>query len=276
MLGTAFEQAGVLLVEQPGPWGHAGLTDSRFDPEIAKHVEGRAREAGLRPMVIRRHGRTEPGMRRQWAVRLPGSDVVFWGTYAEDGELLALPLDYSVSTAGVADREPSYFVCAHSKRDQCCAVFGRPIATELERLRPGRVWECSHTGGHRFAPIVLTLPAGALYGRFNIADLPGLVAATDSGRTVPDHLRGVIGNAAVVQAALAYAQQQTGQHGLDAFAVAGRAETESGRWVVELSAGDTAYDVTVEVNSVLTPYASCGKPTAKPERELRAVGISSH
>jgi len=30
---------GVLLVEQPGPWGHAGLSASRFDPDqMARHI----------------------------------------------------------------------------------------------------------------------------------------------------------------------------------------------------------------------------------------------
>ncbi|MDN5861729.1 MAG: hypothetical protein L0H84_24270, partial [Pseudonocardia sp.] len=36
------------------------------------------------------------------------------------------------------------------------------------------VWECSHLGGHRFAPTALALPTGYLYGRI---DVSGAVAA---------------------------------------------------------------------------------------------------
>ena len=166
------------------------------------------------------------------------------------------------------DTEPAYFVCAHSKRDQCCAVFGRPVAAALEDLRPGRVWECSHTGGHRYAPIVLTLPAGALYGRVDPALASDLVAATDRGEVLPEYLRGVIGHSGPEQAALAYAQQQTGRTELDAFAVDAAFEGEPGQWTVVVAGGGSTYEVIVDVLIVPTSYASCGKPDPKPQPQF--------
>ena len=55
-------------------------------------------------------------------------------------------------------------VCTNGKRDICCAQLGRPL---LERLEAeGReVWESSHIGGHRFAPVHLSLPDGRIWGR---------------------------------------------------------------------------------------------------------------
>ncbi len=73
-------------------------------------------------------------------------------------------------------------VCANAKRDLCCALRGRPIALELEAKRPGQVWECTHTGGHRFAPTGVVLPSGQSLGR--LTPEVGLAAldAADEGR----------------------------------------------------------------------------------------------
>lgn len=267
MLGTAFAEPGVLLVEQPGPWGHAGLADSRFDAEVAARLKARTDTAGLRLLAVRRYGRTLTGPRRQWAIRPPGSAAVYWSSFAEDAELLDVPLTAPfVDSSLVADREPLYLVCAHSKRDVCCAVRGRPVAAALAALRPGQVWECSHTGGHRFAPIVLTLPAGALYGRLPLERVGELVDAAERAELVPDLLRGVIGHPPVDQAALAAAQQQLGILALDGISVLDSAEGEDGRWTVRLAHGTQQYDVDVRVELSELSFVSCGKPALKRER----------
>jgi hypothetical protein len=61
--------------------------------------------------------------------------------------------------------EPVLLVCVHGRRDRCCAVAGRPLVAALAAsYPPGAAWECSHLGGHRFAPTALLLPYGYLYG----------------------------------------------------------------------------------------------------------------
>ena len=57
-----------------------------------------------------------------------------------------------------------YLVCTNGRRDACCARYGRQAVTALLRRHPGRVWESSHLGGHRFAPTLLRLPDGYLFG----------------------------------------------------------------------------------------------------------------
>lgn len=284
MLGSAFEQGGVLLVEVPGPWGHDALMDSRLDRDVASTLIHRAGEAGLRPLAIRHHGRAEHSGRKQWAVRPAGSPVTYWGTYEQDAELLDLVLsvpaagDQGVAAGPSLHGEPSgdtlYLVCAHSKRDQCCAVYGRPLAAELAARRPGQVWECSHTGGHRFAPVVLALPGnvagGALYGRVEIPDALRIITATEEGRTVADKLRGEIGHSPVVQTALAHLRQRTGITQYGALRVLSSDETVPGTSTVRLVAGDADYTVTVQARSELTPFASCGKPSPKPQLSFTA------
>lgn len=267
MLGTAFEQAGVLLVEQPGPWGHAGLRASHLDAEVADRLEHRAAESGLRLLAIRRPGRTPAGGVRHWAVARAG--VLSWGSFDNAAELLHVPLDGS---AGAVDADPVYLVCAHSKRDICCALRGRPLAAALDELRPGRAWECSHLGGHRFGANLLVLPAGVLYGRVPRIAAPQLVAATERGRLIGGLLRGRIGLAPAQQAAVAFAHQQLGVAALDAFAVAGSA-TAGAQTVVRLAGPGADYDVTVATEQISVEFVSCGKPGAKDELRVRPLSI---
>lgn len=82
----------------------------------------------------------------------------------------------SVPTDLAADVGRDLLVCTHGTRDACCGKFGYPIFREFERLvaegskQDVRVWGCSHLGGHRFAPTVLDLPSGRMFGRLNADD----------------------------------------------------------------------------------------------------------
>ena len=117
----------------------------------------------------------------------------------------------------------------------CCAIEGRPVAAALHRLAPGRVWECSHVGGDRFAANVLVLPTGQLYGR--VSDAAGLALACEDGRVLPELLRGRIGLPPPVQAALVHAQRELGLTGPDELRVLGSepVDGEPGRVLVRLA-----------------------------------------
>ena len=268
MIGTAFVQRGVLLVEQPGPWGHAGLAASHFDPQVAAALQRRADDEDLRLLAIRRPGRTPADVVRRWAVVPAPGRPPSWSTFTRDDELLEARLDGS---AGVADDQPAYLVCAHSRRDLCCALRGRALAATLAQRRPGRVWECSHTGGHRFAPIVLVLPVGALYGRVPTGELGELLMASERGQVLPQLLRGLIGYAPVVQAAIAHALAVLRLAEPGEVRVIDAAETVPGQWSVTVSARGAAFRATVATERVLTPTPSCGKPEPKPETEIHVT-----
>ena len=218
MLGTAFPADRVLLVEQPGPWGRAGLRESRFDPGIAAALEERAAAAGVRVLAIRRPGRTPAGHTRRWAYAdtRDGTTQLRWGEYRTDAALLDLALDGST---GRPDPAPLYLVCAHSRHDTCCALRGRPVAAALDVERPGRVWECSHLGGERFAANVLMLPSGLMYGRVLPFAAPEFAAAAEAGEVIGALLRGRIGFPPVAQAALAFAYEHLALRRADALRI---------------------------------------------------------
>ena len=58
-------------------------------------------------------------------------------------------------------------VCTHGRRDTCCGARGMELLNQLVRRPnfgpPLRLWRTSHTGGHRFAPTAIVLPAGTLW-----------------------------------------------------------------------------------------------------------------
>ena len=164
MLGTAFPAARLLLVEQPFPWGPEGLRTSRFERDTALAVEARAREEGVRVQAIRRPGRAPEGTRRRWMLvdTRDAARSVRCGEFSEEAELLELPFDGS---RGRLDPSPLYLVCSHGRHDPCCGERGRPMVASLAASRPERVWQASHLGGCRFAPTVLVLPLGIMYGR---------------------------------------------------------------------------------------------------------------
>ncbi len=203
MLGTAFPAARILLVEQPGPWGRAGLPASRFDVIVAHALIARLNRRGVRVVAIRRPGRTVPdGLRRWCSVDCrPGRESAVWGRFDADHELLAIDPDRL--PAATTEREPFFAVCVHGTHDVCCAMQGRPVAAALEQVRPGRAWECSHIGGDRFAANVLVLPTGVLYGRVDADDAERLVAAAEAGLVLGDRLRGRVGLPPEAQAAIA-------------------------------------------------------------------------
>jgi hypothetical protein len=272
MLGTAFPAARLLLVEQPGPWGPRGLLDSNFDPATAHALELRATSAGVRVQVIRRPGRTPKGALRSWAFAdsRDGNESLRWGQFATDGELLELPLD---GATGTLDGEPLYLVCAHSKHDTCCALRGRPVAASLDRVRPGRVWECSHLGGDRFAANVLVLPAGLLYGRVLPFAAEEFVAAAEAGEVVGALLRGRVGLPPTVQAALAFAYEHLALRKRDALHVVSVSPSEEGLATVRIDGPHGPFDVIVRIEKVAADGLTCANPRPNQYLAYRPVEV---
>lgn len=224
MLGTAPPQARFLLVEQEGGWGSGGSPVPDVPPDVRDELVARA--TGARLMLIRRPGRQASSvcLMRAWCVVDPGAaagERVTWGTWAYPTELLAAVdrlaelrdgrADRSAGTGGpVGEDEPLVLVCTHGRKDPCCAVRGRPVAAALARRWPEQTWECSHTGGDRFAANVLVLPDGATYGGLDVGSAEGAVEAHLAGRPDVAHLRGATGLPRPVQAAVVAVHDQLG------------------------------------------------------------------
>jgi len=195
-LGTAPAATFWVALEQSGPWGREAATQSRLDPGVGMALARSAQQEGGRLILIRRpgtHSNAQEGRphrvylagglaNRPWLLeadlddpaqlqRLPWSSM-------RDGDLDAVQarLPEFVESPG-----PVLMICSNSKRDVCCAVRGRPVALESSVQRPGQVWECSHTGGHRFAPTGILLPHGQTLARLSAGSAVAVVDAAARG-----------------------------------------------------------------------------------------------
>ncbi|MGC1207984.1 MAG: sucrase ferredoxin, partial [Ornithinimicrobium sp.] len=103
-----------------------------------------------------------------------------------------------------ATAEPELLlVCTHGRHDVCCAVRGRPVAAALAAEWPEATWECSHTGGDRFAANVIALPDGACYGGLDPDTAVSVLRRHLGGAPDTAYLRGRTGYPPAAQAALA-------------------------------------------------------------------------
>ena len=201
-----------LLIEQPGPWGHDALGESRFDATVAPLLAQRSRAEKVRLLLIRRPGDRLADSGRRWAYAdgRPGHEGLWWSVRSADADLIEAPWDGSV---GERASGPTYLVCTHGGHDACCALRGRPLARTLPAPGPADVWECSHLGGDRFAANLLVLPHGFYYGQVP-GDGAEIVAAHQHDRVALPWLRGRAGLPAAAQAAQHDARERLGLVGI--------------------------------------------------------------
>ena len=203
MAGTAPIARGWIVLEHAGPWGRYAVDESDLPEPVRAHLAG-AKDRGITVLLARRPerraSRPEPGGGlRAWVARCgSGGARLRTGLLADSREVLAWDLDAiaegSLPALDRADPDPLVLVCTNGRRDVCCAVHGRALLAGLaERASTeqwGRVWECSHVGGHRFAPTLVTLPDGMVHGRVSIEAGLDLLDRLADGRIAPDLLRG--------------------------------------------------------------------------------------
>lgn len=189
--GTGMVADRWLCVESRAAWGRDAIAEGGF----SSGVEGWLKEVDANVLAIRRPGRR--------AERL----TVFAATSGEGGgDLRTLKLGSADELAGSdpwVDGVPVdatlFLVCAHGRRDPCCSRLGVPMFAALDRITEP-VWQCSHTGGHRFAPNVVALPWGVTLGRVQLVEAEALVRLLREGRVPLARYRGRSVYSAPVQA----------------------------------------------------------------------------
>ncbi|MGA7689080.1 MAG: sucrase ferredoxin [Jiangellales bacterium] len=186
MVATAPPAHRWLLIEHEGAWPANAL--EVFDPPVARALAARASAMHARISLVRRpgrHPREQAPLRWALADTRPGREGIRWGVVDQHHDLV--DLDWDVTPG---EGEPVAIVCAHSRHDVCCALRGRPVAAAMSHHWPGRVWECSHLGGDRFAATMVLLPHALCYGRVTEQAGARILTAFEAGRLVAEHLRG--------------------------------------------------------------------------------------
>jgi len=244
LAGTAPHALTWVAVEEPGPWGRDAIADSPL-PDGLRATLRIFKDAGVGVLLIRRHDERRPVHERTVLVArtAPGGTLLRRGCTVEGDELATwdpqLLAAGQLPAFGGVSRDPILLVCTHSRRDACCARLGRSFVDALLRAVPGQsahIWECSHIGGHRFAPVTLTLPSGIVHGRLSDAEAPRLAEALERGLVLPESMRGRTSFPAPLQkAGIAVRQliRETRADAIDVLALAGeRAVPVDAGWAV--------------------------------------------
>ena len=195
MLGTADVVDVWLLVEYRQAWRAKAWTENALADGAKRWLaDGVAALAAqglrVRPQMIRQPEGARAGFRL--LVHQEGKLRGFYSQCANYEDLAATPLDALVAgDGGERLQAPHYFVCVNGQRDRCCARFGLPLYRRLRTLVGERAWQITHLGGHRFAPNVLVLPQGVLYGRVHPGKLDSREESLQPGsaRGNPSHER---------------------------------------------------------------------------------------
>jgi hypothetical protein len=177
-IGTAGCYSGYLLVEWPLPWPR----DIGDDAALAS-VSQAARAAGVRLQGL--VPASSSGSRHVVAYRWPDGA----GSRFERSELVVESSEVAAAALAVLGEPPvaggedtvDVLVCTHGRRDRCCGSLGTELTQELlaAPALPSdavRVWRTSHTGGHRFAPTAIVLPAGTAWAFCDKSTLEAIVA----------------------------------------------------------------------------------------------------
>ena len=191
--GTAAPATFWVGIEQNGPWGRQAPTESHLPYDVGWRLDRECAVRGGRLTLVRRPTAHPDrlGPPRQCLVAWSGAGAFLLSCEVVGLDaLLGLDLDAlgRGDLAGVVTSMPSLepcppvlLVCTNGKRDVCCAVRGRPVAAAAERANPGRVWECSHIGGHRFSPTGVLLPWGRTLARLDQPVAQSLLPLADRG-----------------------------------------------------------------------------------------------
>jgi hypothetical protein len=257
--GTAAPARFWVAVEQNGPWGRTAPVQSYLPTEVGDELTRVCRAAGGRLGLIRRpgeHADPRSGPRRCYLAWCGPGAFLLVGRVETPEDLLRLPFDAlttgdraAIGTALPHFRpsSPVFLVCTNGRHDVCCAIRGRPVALAGHERYPGRVWECSHTGGHRFSPTGVLLPWGRALGRLDVDSVGALVEAADLGELPfgmlgPRHDRGPSAYPPRVQVGESAVRDEIGETDLEALTAFASAPLEvtvdhrdGRRWVVALT-----------------------------------------
>jgi hypothetical protein len=203
--GTAPEASRAwLLIEHDGPWPAAAV-DAAL-PEPLHDVAMRADGLGIRVQLIRRPGRRptadlgEAAVFAGWTV---GAEP--WLRRVDDVDVLGkqlagLAVGEVPASFGTPVTTPVFLVCAHGRRDVCCARYGGPLARVLAARYPEQVWETTHVGGHRYAANLVLLPHGLYYGPVDEAAAVEAITSYQQGEVAVGRYRGRAGQPREAQA----------------------------------------------------------------------------
>lgn len=249
IFGSAPEKTVWLLLEYNQSWGAKAFPESDLADTIKVHIgDYLDSNPAANILFIKQPGQQREGLACFVAITDEHSPRLYEYQLSDYDDLLSLDFAAIVNgeDADHLSSAPLFLVCTNSKRDKCCAKYGISIYNQLRQHTGQRAWQCSHLGGHRFAPTSLFLPHGICYGRIQPDDVATMVAAYRDGHIVLDNLRGRVGYSKPVQAADALLRAQPGLTHIDSVQFVDSRETGPNQWAIQFRVGAEIQNIRLE------------------------------
>ncbi|MEM7530875.1 MAG: sucrase ferredoxin [Chloroflexota bacterium] len=304
--GTAAQVHVWFALEYVEPWGVKAVPESDLSTKIKDYLMGLG---GAYPHTrVQFIKRDAAEIRTQKAANFPSVDssaTLFVGVAKSEtsqpalyrfalttyDELLALDLGGVIAGDSQYDAnrydEPIFLVCTNGKRDRCCAKWGLPVYDAMADYAGENVWQTTHIGGHRFAPTLVCLPHGIVYGRVGLDDVQPIVDASRQNEMIDlSYYRGNGTYPSVAQAAEYFLRMKTGNLTLGEYALG---EVRNGEvtdddaqnpvWRVgftTVNGANERYEIKLaRVQSAFATIGSCEKPaTPVPQYELLEIATA--
>ncbi len=271
LIGTAPRADVWFLLEYQGRWGKKALAESEIPDVVKKHLNAQLDGIPESRLLLIKQPREENVRGFAFFAALPTSDppTLYRFQLNEYEDLLSYDL------AGIVARKPEFdesisreqvFVnCTNGLRDQCCALHGVASYWALQNQFPGKVWESTHHGGHRFAANFMHLPHGLSYGRLRKENAASVLEAGLDGRIAMDHFRGRTIFDEPAQAAEILLRKELNLDAIDGLRVTGNEALDGNRWRLRAFANDEDYEIVVEQRETgERVHVSCGDEKTSP------------
>lgn len=182
LYGTATAAATWFLLEYNAPWTAKATDDNQLPLSVNHWLQSLvAQNSHSRVQFIRQPISPTPGQITFYAAT---AGHLYRHQVTDYADLLQMDLAALCDLACRVD-EQVYLVCTNGKRDYCCGKWGAAAYRLLDsylKQEPHstlceQVWMSTHLGGHRFAPTLLVLPVGMMYGLVQPNEIPAWLQA---------------------------------------------------------------------------------------------------
>jgi hypothetical protein len=278
LIGTAPRADVWFLLEYHGRWGKKALQESEIPDSVKARLNAQLKTIPESRLLLIKQPREENVRGFAFFAAISTSDppTLYRFQLNEYEDLLSYDLAAIVSRKPEFDdsisREPVFVNCTNGLRDQCCALHGVASYWALQSQFPGKVWESTHHGGHRFAANFMHLPYGHSYGRLRKENAVEVMQTCLEDRIALDHYRGRTTYDDAIQAAEILLRRTLGLDATDAVRVTGFDVAAPNRWRVNLVANEDEHSLVVEKRETGEQvHVSCGDEKTSPVIEYKWI-----
>lgn len=195
-----------IFFEWPKPWKSPLLASSDLPTDLGLLVKDAAQQRKVLSLLAFCDPHKEPDLRhlRVVVARLKQSEGFPSYEFLEDFVSKDMLTQYlrSIVFSNEVEYKKTFskkeiFICTHAAHDRCCGDFGPQLVSKIlvdPKLKEFGIFECSHLGGHRFAPTMIELPTFNCYGFLNEEVVRKiLLDSEDHTSLVQSHYRGFCG-----------------------------------------------------------------------------------